>query len=332
MSPPEPPEGPPFDLAPDPDEGAPREYPPPAEVLAAVADESAALPFADLPALSAPDDAAVEQVIALWGRIAAGRRRDLLAALERLADDDVTLDFERVQLSALRDPDPAARILAIRGLRESERPALAGLLADMLADDPEASVRAAAAGGLAGFVVGREFGALPSGLGDRVADALRERIEDVTEDDGVRSEALAALGAASEEWVAELIAEHYGGGGVRMRLAAVRAMGRHGSDDWLPVLIRTFGDDDGEVRAAAAASAGALLLEEAVEPLTLLLEDEDEEVQTAAIRAIGEIAGERAEQVLHSLLRSAAPHLADAAGLAMEEARMMSADFASGRP
>ena len=303
-----------------------REYPAAADVLAAIADEMAPIPFADLPALSNPDDATAGRAFALWSRLTPNRRRDFLAALQQLADEEATLDFERIQLSALHDPDIATRILAIRGLWESERPEYAAVLLDIAGDDAEATVRAAAADGLASFVVSNEFGMLPLELGERMLDTLRDRIEDVTEEDEVRGTALTALGASSEEWVAELIAEYYETGSTRMRLAAVAAMGRHGSDDWLPVLIQTFEDEDEDVRATAAIAAGNLLLEAAVEPLTLLLEDEEEEVQVAAIRALGEIAGDRAEQILRDLLRSPEPHIAAAAERAAEEARMMAVD------
>ena len=309
-----------------------REYPSPADVLAAIADEMRPIPYGDLPALSAPDDATTGRAFALWSRLTPNRRRDFLAALQQLADEDATLDFERIQVSALHDPDTATRILAIRGLWESERPEYAAVLIDIAAGDAEASVRAAASDGLAGFVVGNEFGVLPGELGERLLDTLRDRVEDLTEQDEVRGSALSAIGASSEEWVAELIAEQYETGSTRMRQAAVTAMGRHGSDDWLPVLIQTFEDDDEEVRAAAATSAGNLLLDAAIDPLTLLLEDEEEEVQVAAIRALGEIAGDRAEQILQGLLRSPEPHIVEAAQLAAEEARLMSVDFENESP
>lgn len=325
MSPPDPTDGAADGLDSFADE-SPRAYPPPAEVLAAIADETGPIPFADLPALSNPDDATAGRALALWSRLTPNRRRDFLAALQQVSEDDVTLEFERIQLSALFDPDTATRILAIRGLWESERPEYAAVLLDIVRDDAEGSVRAAAAEGLASFVVGNEFGMLPADLGERLLEGLRDRIEDLTEEDEVSGSALTALGASSEEWVAELIAEYYETGSTRLRRAAVEAMGRHGSDDWLPVLIQTFEDEDEDVRAAAAISAGNLLLEAAVEPLTLLLEDEEEEVQVAAIRALGEIAGDRAEQILQDLLRSPEPHIAEAAELAAEEARMMSVD------
>ena len=312
------------------DEGldeAPR-LPPPGEVLEAVADEAFGLPFADLPALSAPDDRTVGRVMALLPQLEPQRRRDLLAALQQHAEDNVTLDFDRVHLAALLDGDVATRILAMHGLREHDRLEYAELLAGIVGDDPVSAVRSEAAASLGSFVVGIEFGMVPTELAERIAEALRDRIEDVTEDDEVRGAALEAAGASSEEWVAELIAEQYETGNTRMRTASVVAMGRHGSDDWLPILIQSFEDEDDEVRTAAATSAGQLLLEAAIQPLTLLLDEEQaSEVQVAAIRAMGEIAGEEAEAILVRLLESDEPHIAEAAELAIEELQMMSVDF-----
>ena len=306
----------------------PHRLPPPGAVLDAVADETFGLPFADLPALSTPDDRSVGRVMALLPQLTPQRRRDLLAALQQLVEDNVTLDFDRIHLAALLDADVATRILAMHGLREHDRLEYAELLSGIVADDPIGTVRAEAAAGLGKFVVGIEFGMVPAELGERIAEALRDRVEDVTEDDEVRGVALEAAGASSEEWVAELIAEQYETGNTRMRVASVVAMGRHGSDDWLPILIQSFGDEDDEVRSAAAASAGQLLLEAAIQPLTLLLdEDQEPEVQVAAIRAMGEIGGEEAEAILVRLLESDEPYIAEAAELAIEELQMMAVDF-----
>ena len=307
------------------DEDAPPPAPAPQDVLAVVADEDQPLPYRDLAALSGAVDETVRTLMALWGKVSPERRRDVLASLQRLAADEATLDFTRVHLSALHDADPATRILAIRGLHEEEREELAGLLADMLRNDAEATVRAEAAGGLGYFVVSIEFGFVSEEVADRLTDALRDTIQEATEEDEVRARALEAIGALSDESVGELIAEQYELGGTHMRLAAVRAMGRNAGDGWLAVLIQTFHDQDEDIRAAAARSAGQLLLEDAIDPLVLLIEDDEEQVQVAAIGALGEIAGETAERILTALSDRPEEYLADAADRALAEARL--ADF-----
>lgn len=300
-----------------------RPAPQPREVLRAIADASRALPFEELPALSAADDQTAAQLMSLWPQLAPERRRELLAALQPLAEEDATLDFNRVHLTALHDSDPATRILAIRGLWEHEGEEVMRLLTDMVREDAEGTVRAEAAAGLGQFVVSMEFGLLSDDGAEHLAEVLRDVLEDATQEDEVRGRALEALGASSDEWVAELIADQYEAGTPRMRLASIRAMGRNGSDDWLPVLIHNFDDDDAEIRAAAASSAGELLLESAVEPLSMLVEDADGDVQIAAIDALGEIAGEAAEAVLQQLLYRE-EHIAQAARRALAEAHLMS--------
>ncbi len=294
----------------------------PADVLQAIGDSHHALPHDQLAALSNADDETIARLMPLWPQMLPERRRELLASLQRLSDEDPTLDFNRAYLSALHDPDPATRVLAIRGLWEHEGKEVMRLLADMMQQDPEPAVRAEAAGMLGHFVVDMEFGLLSDDDAEHLAEALRDAIDDATQEDEVRARALEVLGASSEEWVAEMIADQYEAGGVRMRLASVRAMGRNASDNWLPVLIHTFDDDDAEMRAAAATSAGELLVDSAIEPLALLAEDPDSDVQTAAILALGEIAGEAAEAILQQLLERE-EHVAQAARRALAVARMM---------
>ncbi len=297
----------------------------PAEVIDAIVDESQSVPYNDLPALSSADNETATALLAMWPRVSAPRRREVLASFQRLADEDSTLDFDRAHLTALYDPDAATRILAIRGLWEQEREDVMQLLTGVLRGDAESNVRAEAAGALGQFVLSMEFGLLTEDAAEHLSESLRNALDDSTEEDEVRARALEALGASSEEWVAEMIAEHYESGTSRLRLATIRAMGRNASDDWLPILIHNFDDDDAETRAAAATSAGQLLLDSAVEPLALLVDDTDEEVQVAAIRALGEIAGEAAEAVLVGLL-GREEHLAEAARHALAEARLLALD------
>lgn len=299
---------------------------PPEQVVAEIA--TGRMPDAvSLRSLADASEAVVVSFVELWPRLEPERRRELLATLQQLSEDEATLDFHHIHVSALRDADPATRILAIRGLWEQEREQYMRLLTAQLHDDPEATVRAACAEALGQFAVSMEFGLLTEDGEDALGGALRDSVEDVTENDEVRGSALESLGASSEEWVVELITEQYDSASARMRLAALRAMGRNASDGWLQVLIHHFDDDQSDMRAAAAASAGQLLIEDAIDPLTALVDDDDEEVQVAAISALGEIAGDGAEQVLTNLLERGAPHVREAAQLALAAARLNGADF-----
>jgi HEAT repeat protein len=310
------------------DPGSPSSLPSPLEVIADLQRGAAPEP-SRLRALSEPPDEVLRACLELWPALAPERRRELLAALEHLAADDATLDFHKICLTALRDPDIATRILAVRGLEQEERPEYMRLLAQLLQDDPAAAVRAEIANVLGQFVIAMEFGLLSEADQETLIAALRDAIENVEEQDEVRGRALESLGAGSDESTAELISEMYELGNHRLRVAALRAMGRNASDGWLDVLVYHFDDDDAEIRAVAAEAAGQLLLDEAVDPLVMLAqEDRDEDVQVAAIHALGEIANEEVERILSRWMRERSePRIREAVREALAGVHLMTAQF-----
>ena len=302
----------------------------------AVLDEIAAgkpLDLHGLRALSEPSREVLQRCLALWPTIDPARRREVLAALQRLDADEATLDFHRVYLTTLRDPDPATRMLAVRGLVEQDRAEYMRLLAGQLRDDPVGMVRAEIAKALAPYVVSMEFGLMAEDDEETLTAALRDAIEDVEETEEVRGLALEALGASSEESTAELISETYETGSPLMRIAAVRAMGRNASEGWLDLLIYHFDDEDSEMRVAAAQAAGQLIVDEAVDPLVMLAtEDKDPDVQVAAIRALGEIGNMEAEAVLNRWLRERRdPQIQEAIREALAEVQLLTAEMVDGR-
>ncbi len=305
----------------------------PEEILAEL-EAGGPLPARDrLRALSVPPDEVVARFVGLWPRLDPERRRTLLTALMALTQEDATLDFHRLSLTALLDSDVATRILAVRGLREEERPEYLRLLLDRLGEDDAPAVRAEIADALGRFVVSMEFGMLDEGDASLLAGGLRELAEDVTEPDELRARALEALGASSEEWVSELIADFYQAGSDRLRLGSLRSMGRNARDEWLPLLLACFEEEDPELRAASAISAGALLLDDAVDPLLLLaLGDGEREVQLAAVAALGEIGSSLAITVLRRLAREGPPECADAAVAALSRAEMVPLGGPEGAP
>lgn len=298
--------------------------PEPADVLAELRAAGSFDP-SHLRVFSEPSAELLAQCLELWPELQPERRREVLAALQQLADEDATLDFHRVHLTALRDPDPATRMLAIKGLWEDERPEYMRVLAAQLRDDPSGAVRAELASALAGYVIGMEFGLMSDADAELLVATLRDVVEDIEEQDEVRGRALEALGASSEESTSELIGEMYELGNHRLRVAALRAMGRSASDGWLDLLVFHFDDEDAEVRAVAAEAAGELLLDAAVGPLTMLAtEDTDEDVQRAAIGALGEIANEESERILTRLLEERSePHVVEAARDALTQVHLM---------
>ena len=286
-----------------------------------------------LRALSEPDDDLLREFLNLWPKMPPERRRELLAALERLAEEEATLDFHKIALTALRDADPATRILAVRGLSNEDHPEYLKVLLGQLRDDPAPAVRAEVAEVIGHYVIALELGLVPEDEGETLVATLRDVIEDIEEADEVRGRSLESLGAYSDEATAELISEQYEIGNQRLRVAALRAMGRSASEGWLDVLIYHFDDDDAEIRAVSAEAAGALLVDEAVAPLIMLAqEDRDDDVQVAAIRALGEIANDEAERVLSRWLSERhEPHIQEAIRDALAEVELLTAEFVDDR-
>ncbi len=314
------------------DPGSPLSLPAPEQVLAEIRQGN--MPeLSHFRALSELSDDLLRECMSLWPALDPARRREVLATMERLSEDDSTLDFHRIALTALRDPDTATRILAVRALLHEERPEYMRILAQLLQDDPAAAVRSEITNVLGQFVIAMEFGMISEADAETLIAALRDCIENVEEQDEVRGRALEALGAASDESTAELISEMYELGSHRMRVASLRAMGRNASDGWLDVLIYHFDDEDAEIRAVAAEAAGQLLLDEAVDPLVMLAqEDKDEDVQVAAILALGEIANEEVEHILSRWARERSePRIREALQEALAGVHLMTAQFVDDR-
>lgn len=323
-----------------PDDDAPGDMPDDAEAVsiepaAVIAEIAGAQPLdrGHLRALAEPDRETFVALIRLWQTIEPARRREVLAALQQLEEDDPGLDFHRVALTALRDPDPATRMLAVRGVRQQDRAEYMRLLAAQLRDDPVPMVRVELAKVLGNYVIGLEFDMLADDDAETLIAALRDTIEDVEEPDDVRGAALEALGAWSDESTAETISDLYETGGPLLRIAAIRAMGRNASEGWLDLLIYHFDDEDADMRLAAAEAAGQLLMDEAVDPLVLLAtEDQDDDVQVAAIRALGEIGNEEVERILARWLEERRdPHIQDAIREALAEVQVITAEMMDGR-
>ena len=252
----------------------------------------------DLRVLSNIQNSFLQKLTLNWKNFAPTYVRQLLARLEQLATEDVLLDFHKLFLLAIDNEDTAVRILAIRGLGLEDRPDYIKLLCWKLENDSISSVRAEIVDVLAQWVISMEFGLLSEEDAEELQVTLTGRIDDFEEDEEVRGRALEALGALSDGDIGELIGESYELGSHRLRVAAIRAMGRSASETWLQILIFNFDDEDPEIRAAAATATGSLLMDDAVTPLAMLLDDSEIDVQTAAILALGEIANDESEKIL----------------------------------
>ncbi|MGK2965197.1 MAG: HEAT repeat domain-containing protein [Tepidiformaceae bacterium] len=260
----------------------------------------------------------VPRVRIAWEALPASQRERLIVRASELAEDDATLDFLEVSRLAMTDPDPVVRQRGVESLWESEDRHVGDDLTWVLQNDAEDSVRAAAAVSLRGFVLRRELEEFDEVLGDAVVAALRSRVEDVSEDVEVRARSLEALGFRSLPWVDSLITTAYYHDDLRMRTAAVHAMGASADEKWLEYLYEALHSEEVEMRFEAAAACGSIASEEAVDSVAVLLDDDDSDVAIAAAQALGEISGQAAVQYLREFSTRAPEGLEDTVRDAIE--------------
>jgi HEAT repeat protein len=255
-----------------------------------------------------------------WGEIEAGRRLNIVSELTELAADNVDLNFDAVYKLALRDEEALIRAAAMHGLYEYEARDLIPVLADLLRNDPDATVRRETAMSLGRYALAAELDQLRADDAAAVRDVLMESAEDLEEDDRVRGRSIEALGAISGEETENLIESIYDEDSIWLKVGAVDAMGRSCNASWLPLVLREMENRAPEMRHAAAFAAGEIGDEGAIDKLKrMAVLDPDREVQMAAIHSLGEIGGSQAKVALKAVLFEGDEALEESVKEAIEE-------------
>ena len=238
-----------------------------------------------------------------WNSLSPDRRLYILQELRKLADEHFELTFEAIHRMALRDEDARARQVAVENLWESQDDGLVRPLLRLLADDPDAEVRQAAANVLGQFVYLGELEKLSQDLVQELEAGL---LGSLARDDSqpVRQAVLASLGYSSRAEVAGLIQQAYDSGQEGHKLAALRAMGRSANEAWAPQVMAELTHAGPRVRQEAAHAAGELALQQAARELIYLLEDVDQQVRREAIWALGQVGGRLAVDALEAVSES----------------------------
>jgi HEAT repeat protein len=239
----------------------------------------------------------LEEIKTFWGEIPVWRKQALFEDLEEMAENDTLVSFDAISSFALGDDDPRVRELAIRNLWESELPELIPVFINMLNNDPDKSVRAAAASALGRFVFLGEI--------DAISPKRLEEIENqlIAAYKGhnaliVRQRALEALGYSSREEVVDFLREAYYSGNQDLMLSSIFAMGRSANKDWIPFIQPLLSDENPAVRFEAARAAGELEAGSCRERLIELVDDSDYDVKMAAIWSLSQIGGEGVKETL----------------------------------
>jgi HEAT repeat protein len=298
------------------------------KAIEALADPAAQLTAATIYSLS---DLDVQQRAVLadaWPGYPVARRQELVRRLVEVSENNFEMDFEAVFWVALDDADEEVRAGAVEGMWENETVDYMDRLIDMVASDPIASVRAAAASDLGRFVLLGEFGEIDEDDGERAQDVLADALAHHDTPPDVRRRALESIANCGREGVAEWIEDAYAEPSVEMRTSALFAMGRTCDIRWEAIVLDELQSDEPEMVFEAARAAGELELRRAVPGLADLLWHEDREIQTMALWALGEIGGDEANEVLMLALESAPDdEFADAVEEALDAASLVGGDL-----
>jgi HEAT repeat protein len=239
-----------------------------------------------------------------WSSWDPARRIQVLEHLGQLADEDIELNFDRINRLALGDEEPRIRRQAIQNLWECEDPSLGQQLAGLVEADSSAEVRATGAAALGRFVYLGEIEEIDEELLRQVEARLLAAQRDDPEEP-VRLRSLESLGYSSRPEIAPLIEAAYRSGQEARMQSALRAMARSASPAWEASILANLHHAAPGLRAEAARAAGELELSDCVDDLIELTEDAIDDVRLAAIWSLAQIGGQEASQALTRLLESA---------------------------
>lgn len=247
--------------------------------------------------LSEADLALLEKT---WPSVPTWRRKALMEDIEQLGEQDLLLSFEGLCHLALRDQAADVRLPAARILWDYELPSLITVFLDLLEKDPDADVRAVAAGALGRFVYAGELDEISTRSLHEIEDSLI-KVMHSNDELPVRLRALESLGYSSRDEVIPLIEDAFASGDRNWIASALYAMGRSADERWTPQVLKMLGSQHPQLRAEAARAAGELEIHDALPVLLDLIEDTDDNTRMASIWSLSQIGGEGVSEVLEKL-------------------------------
>jgi HEAT repeat protein len=236
-----------------------------------------------------------------WASVSVDRRAALARHMADIAESNYLVDFAPVFALMFADEAPAVRIAALDGVWDSEDTKLIRPITDLLQNDADVGVRAAAARALAHYVLLAEWGQINNVHTAPVVDALLAEYDKPRTAPEVRRATLEAVSPAGHPRIAELITDAYEDGTDELQLSAIFAMGNTADNRWLPILEQELASPSPDFRAEAARACGMIGDQSSIDVLEQVLADEDIEVGMAAIYALGQIGGDQAHAILSAL-------------------------------
>ena len=267
----------------------------------ALLDESKPFPARYLHRFSDLEPGNLKKLIKAWPQVPPSRKHTLLEDLEELAEADALTSFDDLARSLLADTDPQVRTRAIRLLWECDDAKLVPVYIDILNNDEDVEVRAAAANALGQYVYLGELDKIPVELHHMIEDQLLAATTS-SEDTLVRRRALESLGYSGRAEVVPLIEAASREKDPDWIVSALFAMGRSCDGRWRKQVLSQLRTPSEDIRSEAIHAAGELELESARPVLLDLLEDEEDlEVRRELIWSLSRIGGEGVRAKLEEL-------------------------------
>ncbi len=226
----------------------------------------------------------------LWSRLPLAVRQRVMDLCCGLLEEDPRLSFFDVGRLALEDEDPYVREQGLRliGVEDLEARSVVPLLIRHLWDEAP-QVRAQAASQLGSFVLQGMVHQMPYPLLRRAVAALLYILHEEPPTAPVWAQALMAVGYAAPRGLEDFLEFAYYQGDIRLRCAALVAMGRTLDERWKAYILADLQHPHPDVRAAAAQAAGLAEVREALDEVLYLLTDASKEVRIAAAWAVSEL-------------------------------------------
>ena len=273
------------------------------EIITALLDMNRPFPpvflhrFSDL----SPND--LQKVKTVWANVNPDRRAALLEDLEHLSEADHLLIFDEMAKFALDDSDPRVRVTAVRLLFDCQDPKLAPKFMQILENDQNPAVQAAAATSLGQYIYLGEIEEISQNILHQVVEQLLDTLQS-NQDKLVRRRALESLGFSGRPEVKPLIITAYSSEDPEWLTSAVFAMGRSADQAFIQSVLEMLDHPDPEVQFEAVRAAGELEAHPARGLLLELLESsaENEDLHMAVIWSLSQIGGEGVREMLETLM------------------------------
>jgi HEAT repeat protein len=239
----------------------------------------------------------------VWPRVSQQRKVKLIQELENLMQIDTLISCDDFGLFALDDDDPIIKSEAISLLWECMDLNLASRFINILQEDKDPDLSAAAAAGLGKFVLLGELEEIPQKQAKKVLDTLIQKYLS-SQNSLLQQSILESLGYASNEQIASFIIEALNQPEKEWIISALFAISRSANEDWAKVVLDKLNDLDPDIQLEAIKAAGELEITDAKDTIIEILELSlpEDEIHLQAIWSLSMIGGADVRNLFEKML------------------------------